>query len=166
MAITRTFTSPHMVNEPHTLLLPLSPKQGAMVGWDLPCEHLNAYITATVQGQVSPEAIDRAVARYPLFQHNRVMLQPNTSEHIMKDMEADVQLLKAALKDDNVLGRTWQSATRRSIDAPWTRDPNQRGRPPWEEVEATMTGRGREAIAPFIAATVRRYTHTYYAFMP
>ena len=149
-----------------TLSIPLSPKQGAMVGWDLPCEHLNAYITATVQGQVSPEAIDRAVARYPLFQHNRAMLQPNSSEHMMKDMEADVQLLKAALSKRDVLGTTWQSATKRSADAPWTQNRNQRGRAPWVEVDATMAATGRGAIGPFIAATVRRYTDTYYAFLP
>jgi hypothetical protein len=43
--------------------IPMSSNQGAMVGWDMPCEMLNAYLTESVQGQVSPEALDKAVKR-------------------------------------------------------------------------------------------------------
>ena len=85
---------------------------------------------------------------------------------MMKNMEADVQLLKAALREGDVLGTAWQSAITRSADAPWPRSRNQRGRAPWVEVDATMAATGRGAIGPFIAATVRRYTDTYYAFLP
>ena len=86
-----------------------------MVGWDLPCEHLNAYLTHTVQGQVSPEAIDRAVDRYPLFQHNHSLLMHASLEHTMKEMEEDVQLLVAALKQH--VGATWHAASKRARPA-------------------------------------------------
>ena len=108
-----------------TRSIPLSGKEGAMVGWDLPCEHLNGYITQSVQGQVSPEAIDRAVRNYPLVQHNRALLNPASSEHMMKEMEADVALLKAKLRQH--VGATWQQASKRSAGTPWTAAQNQRG---------------------------------------
>ena len=136
-----------------------------MVGWDLPCEHLNGYITQTVQGQVSPEAIDKAVRLYPLFQHNKDMLSPNTSSAMMKEIEADVQILKSSLR--RAVGDTWQQATKRRKGAPWTASQNQRGRAPWLEVEATMTASGvNDAVGAFIARTVRKLTASYYSFAP
>jgi hypothetical protein len=97
-----------------TRSIPLTEKEGAMTGWDMPCERLNLYLTQSVHNQVSPEAIDRAVARYPLFEHNRCVLSPQSHEHVMKSIEEDVQQLKGALKlllsKDNVAN--WQTATR------------------------------------------------------
>ena len=135
-----------------------------MVGWDLPCEHLNGYITRTVQGQVSPEAIDRAVKVYPLLQHNHSVLAPKSSEHMMKEMEADVQLLKQKLSQ--AIGSTWAQASKRKQGTPWTAAQNQRGRAPWLEVEASMSASGNDAVGAFIARTARRLTASYYAFLP
>ena len=135
-----------------------------MVGWDLPCEHLNAYLTQSVQGQVSPEAIDRAVDRYPLFQHNHSLLMHASLEHTMKEMEEDVQLLVAALKQH--VGATWHAASKRAAGTPWTAAQNERGRAPWREVEATMTAGGGREVGTFIAATARKLTASYYGFVP
>jgi hypothetical protein len=144
--------------------IPLSDKEGAMVGWDLPCEHLNGYLTRTVQGQVSPEAIDKAVHRYPLLEHNHHMLTPQSSEHVMKEMEEDVATLKAALTAE--IGNNWRAAMVRRTQTPWTSSQRDRGRAPWLEVQATMTKNGRDSVAAFIAQKARQLTASYYAFAP
>ena len=136
-----------------------------MVGWDLPCEHLNAYITHAVQLQVSPEAIDKAVKLYPLFQHNHAIFSPTSKEHMMKDMDADVQILKEALKKE--IGSDWRAATAHRAVTPWTNTQNQRGQAPWLEVQAMMTRRGNDSVARFIANNkARQLTSSYYAFAP
>ena len=47
--------------------IPLSNHPGSMTGWDMPIEHLNAYITSSVKHRVSPESIERAVAECSLL---------------------------------------------------------------------------------------------------
>ena len=149
----------------NTRSIPLSDREGAMTGWDMPCERLNAYITNTVQTQVSPESIDRAVKLYPLLEHNRSLLASTSREHMMKDIEQDVQVLKEALfqvLDPQNLGNTWHQATVARATTPWTANQNQRGRAPWHEVRECMRG----GVATHIATQVRKLTDSYYAFLP
>ena len=82
----------------------------------------------------------------------------------MKQMDADVQLLKQKLSQ--VVGATWAAASKRSVGTPWTANQNQRGRAPWLEIQAVMTAGGNDAVGTFIAATVRKLTSPYYAFSP
>ena len=81
---------------------------------------------------------------------------------MMKDMEADVQILKAALKQH--VGSKWDG--KKKAGTPWTAAQNQRGRAPWLEVEAAMSARGADSVSAFIAAKARDYTASYYAFDP
>ena len=82
----------------------------------------------------------------------------------MKEMESDVQQLKAALNQH--VGTTWQAASKRIPGTPWTVSQNQRGQAPWREVEAAMTAGGQNAVGTFIAGVARRMTSSYYSFSP
>ena len=135
-----------------------------MTGWDMPCERLNAYITETVQNNFSPESIARAVRNYPIYEHNRHLISPPSSDHMMKEIDGDVEALKKELR--KAVGGTWREACTRTGVAPWASAQNQRGRPPWSEIQAVMTASGSKAVGHYIAKKARALTASYYTFKP
>ena len=85
---------------------------------------------------------------------------------VMKDMDSDVGRLKEWFMQS--VGSDWLSvcactAQRNSIP-PGPQLVPQRGRPPWEEVEATMTAQGDDSVPAFVGKTVRRLTVNFYAW--
>ena len=145
-----------------TRSIPLSDREGAMTGWDMPCEHLNSYITASVTDHVSPESIETAVHRYAIFSHNHALIAPTSSEHMMKEFEDDVEELKKQLR--RAMGTSWRAACAKQGRPPWAQAQNQRGMAPWLEVQQTMSKGGRDAVGAFIARKVRDLTSSYYTF--
>ena len=115
---------------------------------------------------VSPEAIDRAVAECSLLTHNMHVLKHGMAydARLMKDIDNDVNKLKGELYA--LMGGTWRAARAQKQRAPWTIAQNQRGAPPWEEVERTMTCGGNDSVANVVARHARNLTKSYYTFVP
>ena len=132
----------------------------------MPIEKLNAYITNSVKRRVSPEAIERAVAECSVLTHNLHVMKETTSsyERLMKDIDKDVEKLKGELRA--LMGSTWRAARAHKARAPWTTSQNERGAPPWDEVERTMTRAGNDSVANVVARHARHLTRSYYTFMP
>ena len=82
----------------------------------------------------------------------------------MKDIDTDVKHLKAELR--TLLGNTWRAACRNTARAPWTTSQNERGMPPWEEVQRMMARGGNDSVANVVARHARNLTKTYYIFLP
>jgi hypothetical protein len=177
MAILRIFWSETMHPQLAALYqatrsIPLSEREGAMVGWDHPIELLNGAITRGVQSHVTLEHIEQFLKIYPLLEHNNTVLREWTMPardryaSMMKDMDSDVGRLKEWFMQS--VGSDWLSvcactAQRNSIP-PGPQLVPQRGRPPWEEVEATMTAQGDDSVPAFVGKTVRRLTVNFYAW--
>eukprot|EP00965_Chrysotila_dentata_P213139 6187448-Pleurochrysis_carterae.AAC.1 len=75
MSIMRTFWSdaidPKLAELYHRMRsIPMSAREGSMVGWDCVIEWLNAAITEGVSHHVSEERIERFISIYPLLQEN------------------------------------------------------------------------------------------------
>ena len=175
MAILRIFWSETMHPQLAALYqatrsIPLSEREGAMVGWDHPIELLNGAITRGVQSHVSLEHIEQFLKIYPLLEHNHTVLRewtmPARDRYAskMKDMDSDVGRLKEWFMQS--VGSDWLSvcactAQLNSIP-PGPQLVARRGRPPWEEVEATMTQHGASSVPAFVGDTVRRLTNNFY----
>ena len=127
-----------------------------------------------MQTHVTLEHIEQFLKIYPLLEHNNTVLREWTMPardryaSVMKDMDSDVGRLKEWFMQ--TVGSDWQSvwqctAQQNSIPPGPQLVPG-RGRPPWEEVEAVMTGRGADSVSAFVAGTVRRLTSNFYEWKP
>ena len=80
MAIMRIFGAECMHPQLNSLYqstrsVPMSDREGAMVGYDCPVEWENAAITAGVTSHVTLERIEKYVENYPLLQHNHDVMR-------------------------------------------------------------------------------------------
>ena len=157
-----------------TRSVPMSDREGAMVGYDCPIEWLNGAITAGVLSHVTLDRIERFVHIYPLYQHNhhivREWSQPAREryEAFMKDIDNDVaQILQLLIQK---VGATWsdvcQRRTWQNSQPPCAQLIDVRDVTPWEQIRRSMTRGGDESVSVFICRTVRRLTGNYYAWRP
>ena len=155
-----------------TRSVPMSDKEGAMVGYDCPIEWLNGAITAGVNANVTLERIERFVDLYALFQHNHHIMrewsQPAREkyESFMKDIDADVGKILEWLVEK--VGADWHAVCQRSTwqnsQPPCPQLIDSRSVTPWEEIRRNMTKTGSDATPVFISNTVRRLTSSFYAW--
>ena len=155
-----------------TRSVPMSDREGAMVGYDCPVEWLNGAITDGVQSHVTLERIEKFVHNHPLYQHNhhiiRAWSQPEREryEAFMKDIESDVNSILTLLIEK--VGATWHAVCQRSTwqnsQPPCPQLFDIRDVPPWQEVERAMTQGGNDSVSVFICRTVRRLTGNYYSW--
>lgn len=165
MAVFRSYTMHPQLKQLYDNIraIPMSMREGARVGWDMPCEWLNLAITQGVKHAISEERISKFVAGFALTDANNQMLRDQfldrrkVRQTKMKCIDADTLLLKTFFVDK--IGRDWATASRRN-------DQSQlgitRGKLPWDEVLESARAGGKDSIACFVSDTVRRYTDTYY----
>eukprot|EP00965_Chrysotila_dentata_P210281 6185805-Pleurochrysis_carterae.AAC.1 len=118
--------------------IPMSKREGSMVGWDCVVEWLNAAITEGVAHSVSEERIEEFIHMFPLLQENYTVLRAWLShsaadEHtaFMKDMDKDVAKLKGFFIDK--VGHDWATATRANSVSHL--GISTRSKTPWAEVK-------------------------------
>ena len=155
-----------------TRSVPMSDREGAMVGHDCPVEWLNGAITSGVDSHVSIERIEKFIVGYPLLQHNHhIMREWSMSararyDAFMKELDGDVNALKAMFMEK--VGADWQSVCRRSTwqnsQPPAAQLIDAKHSKPWEEVNRVMTRTGSDSVTHFIAKTVRKLTCNYYVW--
>ena len=134
------------------------------VGWDTIIEWLNGAITDGVRSLVSEERIQEFVKNYSFMQANYSALldamnvvRPASAK--MRDMDSNVDKMKGWLVEK--IGADWAQATRRNDRSELGIG---RGKTPWDEMEATMSQQGADAVPAFVARKVRSLTDSFYAF--
>ena len=120
------------------------------VGWDMPIEKLNMWIKESINYKITEDAL-RTFIRRINFTHvvvrnvKRFYTSNRKSDHTskLKDIDADVQLIKAFLRAK--IGTTYAEATAASDEnllemdlSNWGGLRNVRAKSPWHEMRRTM----------------------------
>jgi len=176
MAIMRVYWGQCMVQPLHDLYhairtIPTGIVRGSNVGWDMPIERLNAAIRQHVRTGITQALITAFVQSYTFLEHVGRTLRTYLGggahrlfareDHGHRDIEQDVRVLKAWLRDTVTPltaahpAHDWANATRVNASRHVTCD---QSRPPWLVQRDAMTQAGVRAYHNHVQTYVQRMT--------
>lgn len=141
--------------------IPSGNHDGSGVGWDWSIEMLNAAIKEHVKTHVSEVQIQDFLANWALIEAVLGNLKKDraaSNRSHYADPTKDVDKLKQKFRE--VVGTTWQRATRVNTNVQITAGP-QRQKKPWNELDTVMRRRGADSVHEYVKRVVSELTPFY-----